>query len=273
MNMIILKKIFKESKKNSKMKIVDCFLFYNELDMLEFRLKELNDVVDYFVLVESTYTFMSHPKELYYEKNKSRFEKYKDKIVHIIVEDMKLDKNPWQNEFFQRNCIDRGIKKLNLDSKDIIIIADCDEIPDSDTLKLYKNKGVENICSLEMDLYYYNLRCRHKIKWFLTKILSYEKYLTMDSIQHIRRTKNVIIPKGGWHFSYFGDVNFIKNKIKEFSHQEFNSSEYLDEKKIMEKIENCKDLFSRNDENWERVELENNKYLPNNVDLLLKKFK
>ena len=37
--------------------IVDSFIFYNELDMLEFRLTELNDVVDYFVIVEATHTF------------------------------------------------------------------------------------------------------------------------------------------------------------------------------------------------------------------------
>ena len=32
--------------------IVDAFIFYNELELLMFRLKELNDYVDYFVLVE-----------------------------------------------------------------------------------------------------------------------------------------------------------------------------------------------------------------------------
>ena len=50
------------------MKIVDCFIFYNELDMLEFRLKELNDIVDYFVLVESTYTFYVTPEGIILRK-------------------------------------------------------------------------------------------------------------------------------------------------------------------------------------------------------------
>lgn len=250
------------------MKIVDCFIFYNELDMLEFRLKELNDVVDYFVLVESTLTFMSNPKELYYEKNKLRFDKYKDKIIHIIVEDMIRDRNPWRNEYFQRNCIDRGIKKLNLDSKDIIIIADCDEVPDSNTLMLYKNKGVENIFNLEMDLYYYNLTCKHNNKWTGTKILSYEKYLKINSPQKIRSINGLNIKKGGWHLSYFGDVNFIKNKIKEFSHQEFNSPEYLNERIIKKKMDNYEDLFFRKGEKLKRIKLEDNEYLPNNVDLL-----
>ena len=30
------------------LKVFDCFTFYNEIDLLEIRLNELNDVVDYF---------------------------------------------------------------------------------------------------------------------------------------------------------------------------------------------------------------------------------
>ena len=33
--------------------IYDCFMFYNELDLLEIRIEELWDVVDYFVLSEA----------------------------------------------------------------------------------------------------------------------------------------------------------------------------------------------------------------------------
>ena len=47
-------------------KVFDCFPFYNELDLLEIRLNILNDVVDYFVLTESTRTFTGKPKPLYY---------------------------------------------------------------------------------------------------------------------------------------------------------------------------------------------------------------
>ena len=51
--------------------IIDCFLFYDEFKMLDFRLAELNDHVDYFVLVESTTTYLNEPKRLYFEENKS----------------------------------------------------------------------------------------------------------------------------------------------------------------------------------------------------------
>ena len=40
------------------MKIIDCFIFYNEVDILEYRLKTLNEVVDYFIIVESRQTFI-----------------------------------------------------------------------------------------------------------------------------------------------------------------------------------------------------------------------
>ena len=47
-------------------KIIDCFIFYNEVDLLTYRLNILNDIVDYFVLVESTHTHVGKPKQLFY---------------------------------------------------------------------------------------------------------------------------------------------------------------------------------------------------------------
>ena len=49
--------------------IYDCFLFYNEFDLLEIRLNELNPVVDKFVLVEATRTHQKKKKLLYYAEN------------------------------------------------------------------------------------------------------------------------------------------------------------------------------------------------------------
>jgi hypothetical protein len=53
-----------------KKQIIDCFTFFNELDMLEFRLTELDPYVDKFVIIESTKTFTGKPKPLYYNKIK-----------------------------------------------------------------------------------------------------------------------------------------------------------------------------------------------------------
>jgi len=101
------------------MKIIDCFTFYNELKMLEFRLAELNDDVDYFVLVESTFTHTGNKKDLFFEKNKNLYSKYLHKIIHIIVDDMPNTENAWDNEKYQRKCINRGIQQLTLNEDDV----------------------------------------------------------------------------------------------------------------------------------------------------------
>ena len=67
------------------MKIVDCFIFYNEIDMLLYRLEILNEYIDYFIIVESKYTFTGKEKQLYYNESKHLFEKYLCKPSSIIT--------------------------------------------------------------------------------------------------------------------------------------------------------------------------------------------
>ena len=40
-----------------KNKIVDCFFFYDEIEMLQFRLKELDPYVSYFIVIEGKVDF------------------------------------------------------------------------------------------------------------------------------------------------------------------------------------------------------------------------
>ena len=53
-------------------RIIDSFTFYNELDILFYRLTLLTDVVDFFVLVEATHTHTGHPKPLIFQENAER---------------------------------------------------------------------------------------------------------------------------------------------------------------------------------------------------------
>ena len=76
---------------NKHFKIFDCFTFYNEIEMLHVRLEELYDFVDYFILCEAPLTFRGKTKNLFYEENKKMFEKYNDKIIHIV--DNEIPKN------------------------------------------------------------------------------------------------------------------------------------------------------------------------------------
>jgi beta-1,4-mannosyl-glycoprotein beta-1,4-N-acetylglucosaminyltransferase len=253
------------------MKIVDAFIFYNELDMLQYRLSLLYDIVDHFILVESTRTFIGKSKPLYYQENRERFSRFQDKIVHVVVDDLRehpSKQEVWDNERFQRNCIDRGIRQLSLDSRDIIIIGDVDEIPDDSTLLTLQRQNVRvEYANLLQDFYYYNLTCKNAQKWHLAKLCCYEYYV--DVLQRTPQKCREIIANqhvklGGWHLSYFGGAQFIRNKIENFSHQEFNSPEFTDIERIDEKIKKGEDLFSRSHETWIHIPYEDNDYLPTN---------
>jgi beta-1,4-mannosyl-glycoprotein beta-1,4-N-acetylglucosaminyltransferase len=263
-------------------KIVDCFIFYNEFDLLTYRLKLLNDVVDYFVLVESRHTFVGKEKSLFYNENKQLFERFNHKIIHVIVDDFP-HKYPninietgeqWTNERFQRNCISRGIDKLKLQPTDIITITDVDEIPNPSILENIKTNALSiSVNILEMDFYYYNLNTRMNDKWHHAKILTFQKYTELNmTCDNIRMCNYPIIVGAGWHLSYFGNEKFIKNKLENFSHQEYNKSEFTNEKLIEERIKNKSDLFGRNGISMTNIPIRNNNNLPCLYDKYLKKY-
>lgn len=281
------------------MKIIDTFIFYNELKMLDFRLKELYEIVDYFIIVEATKTHSNNEKILYFEENKHLYKNYINKIIHIVVDDVP-NAGPEIIEKFHRNCIDRGINKLSLVDEDIIIISDCDEIPDSNTLKIIKENGLpkksfiynwfspwswkfwyynrDEIFTLEQDMYYYNLN-NFLGKWRYSKILTYKNYKNIKNPHYIRRLPDRnskffgikgqnLIKNGGWHFSYFGDIEFIKNKLKNFLHQEYNNDKYLNDKTLQYNIENNKDILMRNNIKIKYIDIQKNNYLPINYKIL-----
>ena len=263
-------------------KIIDCFIFYNELDLLTYRLNLLNNIVDYFIIVESTHTFVGKEKNLVFNENKHLFENFSTKIIHIIVDDLpykytniNIDTSlVWANEFFQRNAISRGINCVNdLSSSDVIIISDLDEIPDPNTLdKIVKGDIIVDINILGMDLYYYNLNTRFTSTWTLCKIISYKKYTELNiNCNDIRNYQCSTILNGGWHLSYFGDKLFIQNKILNFSHQELNNSNFTDLEKIEERVKNSSDLYDRNF-TLEKIKIEDNKYLPPDYHKYLNKY-
>ena len=273
------------SIENLECKIIDCFIFYNELDLLNYRLSLLDNVVDYFVLVESRHTHSGNKTKLYYNENKHLFEKYNTKIIHIIVDDFKYinnieNKNSkitgliWGNEIYHRNCIKKGLEEIShmISEDDYIIITDLDEIPNPNILYQFKQQKYNNsVYSLEMDLYYYNLNHKSKDQWYSGKIIRYSWLLSQNfSCNEVRFLECEIIKNSGWHLSYFGDIDFVKNKLKSFAHQEFNTKDVFEN--LEKNINNKSDLLGRKDVEIVFIETCKNKHLPPNYKLLLKNF-
>jgi beta-1,4-mannosyl-glycoprotein beta-1,4-N-acetylglucosaminyltransferase len=265
------------NKSDIKNLVIDTFIFYNELELLEFRLKELDEYVDYFVLVESKKAHSGNNKELYFDNNKNLFDKYLNKIIHIIDDDLESVSNVTHLDNFkntparireenQRNSILKGLNKLDLNDEDIIIISDADEIINPNVIIEYINKDF-NILALEQDFYFYNLNYKYPKIWTFPKVVKY-KILKSSTPEDIRiLVDGEIVKNGGWHFSYFFGPKNISDKIKNFSHQEFNNDIYTNDEYINNCIKNGEYIFDN--VKLEYIEIENNKNLPKNYKILL----
>lgn len=225
--------------------------------MLECRLEYLYDIVDKFVLVESTITHSGKEKPLYFADNKDRYAKYLDKIVYIKVDidpnkydwTHSLDKGfknaSWQVENEQRNAIREGLK--DIPDSAVIMVSDLDEIPNRDAIPRARRMLEHRlIVSLETRQFYYNLGQCLIEPWPATVVVK-KSTLTRVSPQQLRDGKNgnLWIKNGGWHLTYFGDVAAIQNKIKNFAHQEYNNDQYTDLAYIEQRVQNGEELYGR----------------------------
>lgn len=259
--------------------IYDCFTFFNELDLLEIRLNELDKHVDRFVLVEATLTFQGKPKPLHYAENKERFKDFHAKIIHVVVDQYpeNIHENAWVIEKHQRNCIVNGLKDCRPD--DVIMISDVDEIPRPE--KIREAASLKGIRIFRQRMFYYYLNCENATEigsngyyWNGTLMIRYgdfkgviQDYREMSMLMLNKFTPRLIrrvywklklfymfslrgkrirfIHNGGWHFSYLGGVHMIIRKLEAFSHVEYNKPEYKDPARIEQAIANGEDIFGR----------------------------
>lgn len=210
------------------MKIYDCFTFFNELDLLEIRLQELWDTVDYFILSESNMSHSGKQKEYIFENNIARFEQYMSKIRHIKVDDMPTTHDSWVRERHQRKSIDRGL--YDLSPEDIVIVSDLDEIPRADAIEMIKedvNDYTRYILSIPMFQYKINFMMINPATRVPNIMVVRGRAITNPQREReftfhwiAKPEDTVMIDHGGWHFSYFGDNDHAITKIQNFAHTE-----------------------------------------------------
>ena len=266
------------------MKIFDCFMYFDEDLILDLRLNLLNNYVDEFVIVESLYTHSGRRRELLFDIKK--YEKFKNKINYIILEDPPLDLdfinvnetensinskhilNAVKRENLQRNTILNGLK-LAL-PEDIIIISDLDEIPnlENNNIRNIKNK----IILFKQKFFYYKFNLKlNNFPWHGSKAC---KKKNLISPQWLRNVKDKIYPfwrldalfsrkkyqdiriidNGGWHFSNIKTPADIEKKLKNYLHHREYELNPIGEEKISKIIEEKKPIYNL------RADMRSNKF-------------
>ena len=235
------------------MKIFDCFMYFDEEQVLDLRLNVLNDFVDYFVIVESTQNHKGIKRELLFDQ--SKFQKFKNKIIYLVYDeipknvetisdnedenekDRKYIMNAVYRENSQRNFITNGLQKA--DENDLILVSDVDEIPKLNSLNLSK---IDNkILIFKQDMFYYKFNLAiPNFKWSGTKGVKKKNLKSPQWLRNIKDRKyaffridtffsekkytNIkIISDGGWHFSNIKNAKMIEHKLRSYlHHREFD---------------------------------------------------
>jgi beta-1,4-mannosyl-glycoprotein beta-1,4-N-acetylglucosaminyltransferase len=244
------------------MKLVDCFMYFNEKDIAYLRIKELYDVVDYFVINEATKTHQGQDKELSFWKD-NRLQEFKNKIIYSSIEldgrfDILMpkffpDANIGAKEHEQRIRLFEQIETLNLDNRDTVMISDCDEIPNKDVFEQMINYPIVALNQMFF-VHYIDVYTNKNVTG--TVACKYEGLKHLNtlcsgmSLQILRRDKDFMprIENGGWHYSYMGGAKSVSQKVVSTYDGNLDSqwkTEEAAQQLIDESIKNKKSPFSQ----------------------------
>jgi len=241
--------------------LIDSFIFFDEKELVELRVKYLNDIVDCFVIVEANITHQGKKKDWNFPdilssslkefSNKIEYHKLNIDLAKIkneeswIVEGIKGD-DSWRIENFQRNYIKTACRKFS--ENDILIISDVDEIPSKKKLEFILSCDFKNIAPIALEQHLFHLDCNYlKLESWRGSIVTTMQICDAYSPQQFRNARNKIshLSDSGWSFSSFGGFERIKKKFGAFTHKEYNNEKFTNPKHIASCQRNGTDLFHR----------------------------
>ena len=234
------------------MKIIDCFMYFDEDMVLDIRLNILSKFVSKFVICEANFNHNGTKKKLKFDiKN---FPKFNDKIIYLPLEkqpgnlkkinvsdsnflkNKKTLDNALLRENYQRNYLQSRLEEF--EENDLIAISDLDEIPNFENFR-YKNK----ITIFEQKMFYYKLNLIYpNFIWFGSKLCKKKhlinpqwlrnikskiySYWRLDTYFSKKKYCNIdFVKNGGWHFTNIKSPEDIHYKFSNFLHHlEFEES-------------------------------------------------
>ena len=255
------------------MKIFDCFMYFDEDLVLDLRLNILNNIVDYFVIVESIFTHRGEKRDLKFDIKK--YNKFKDKIIYCVYdvepkgidavnkddnESIKSTKyiiNAGKRENGQRNFINSAL--INAHDEDIIMISDVDEIPNLFNTNFNKMKNKIYLFKQNMFYYKFNLQIPN-FKWVGTKACKKKEFISPQWLRNVKDRKypfyrvdtffsdtkytNIeIIDDGGWHFSNIKTAEQIEYKLRSYLHHREFDLDPLTKNEIENIMKNKKAIY------------------------------
>ena len=226
-----------------KHKIIDAIFLYDEIEMLHFRLTELDEYVDEFVIMECEMDFKGNPKPLNYLENIDLFKKWENKITYIptpkltfeevfhLYESVKFTRksnNEDQNflekndiRFFQITTLIGLLLEKSIGFDDLILISDVDEIPDLSKVSLFKSHLKFGVILLRHTNFIWSVKYYDVIPTIGTIGFQYTRLITNPDMIYLAyfnksdsSKDNFEIIDNGYHLSHFYDLEKTIKKLE-----------------------------------------------------------
>ena len=261
-------------------KVFDCFnLSHEPIKLLLLRLATHYDHVDYFCINENATTYTGIEREWVIPKYEKELEPYMDKIIYRQIdtrerdldwatfkqeyhtnrdeEDKRSWPERWQRSMYGRDCLIESPLEHASDD-DIIIQSDLDEIilPEAlaeiqewfnDDKAIYTGHQKFFMCHVNR-LMYENGEPVDKWRGPQFCTLAYIKaFGGFNTCRNPGKgpdhVKEYLIDGCGWHFSFLGGNDKIKEKLQGYGHQEHNND--MVKNNLEENIKNNRDILGR----------------------------
>lgn len=222
--------------------LIDCCTFHNENDVFLLRYKQLSPYVDKFIVLEARETHRGDPKALNFAYA------HLPKVEHLILDQYPIsgsdDQAASDREWFGR---DYFTYHLGAKPEDWVMLSDVDEIPNINSFYGLNTQLplVDMRCfAFEQYLSYYYINYRADYKWYGTKLARRKSFHKLGNIRRMHKDYCTVIPNGGWHASYLGNVERIQHKMNTFCHADVVRAANTVEN-VQRSIENGVDMFGR----------------------------
>lgn len=250
--------------KQSKLpRVIDYFPYFNEKEVLELRIRTLEDKVDHFIIAEANASFTGVPKEFTLEEVIEELGLPKEKIriinvthpedlsSHVSDIDLKYSNyesnDPrilfWVRERLQKDALSHVINEYN--DEDVFIVSDCDEIIRPEMVEMFANNAriyQDKIIKVPMtflegraDLQVFNVDETPQ-SWDRGAVVCTKKHLSKYTVTQLRgfyfdfepvhiTQDGKRIEDAGWHLSWMGGFEkwLIKAKSLVHAHDKVNN--------------------------------------------------
>ena len=235
-------------------------MYFDEEVVLDLRLNTLDRYVDYFVIVESTFTHKGARRNLKFDHKK--FEKFKNKIIYLTFDkepdgieavyendnegekSRKYILNAAKRENGQRDYIVNGLQKAS--SEDLILISDVDEIPNLEEINFDNLK--EKILMFQQDMFYYKFDLKlPNMVWSGTKGCRKKDLLSPQWLRNIKDKK----------YGFFSNQHIFFDEVAENLDQDGLDGLYI----LLSELKKTKNLFVITHNNYLKSLMDNVKTL------------